>query len=95
VQIPVSDDNMGDSFKPIQPPIKASPESKLRVVQMLTDENELILDQFFKKVSLDITNGIELVQSSAQVDDIGKVCAKYSRKTEESILLKAKRPGMC
>jgi hypothetical protein len=49
---------MGDAFKPIQPPIKASPDCKRRVVQMLTDENELILDQFFKKVSLDITNGI-------------------------------------
>ena len=85
---------MGDSFKPIQPPIKASPESKLKVVRMLTDENELILDQFFKKVSLDITNGIELVKSSAQVDDIGKVCAKYSRKTEESILAKANRPSI-
>jgi len=94
VQIPVSEDNMGDAFKPIQPPIKASPESKLKVVQMLTDENELILDQFFKKVSLDITNGIELVKSSAQVDDIGKVCAKYNRKTDESILLKAQRPAI-
>ena len=64
VQIPVSEDNMGDAFKPIQPPIKASPESKLKVVQMLTDENELILDQFFKKLCNGEIDGVPKLKNT-------------------------------
>merc|ERR1712086_485053 len=34
------------------------------------------------------------VKSPVQVDEYGKICVKYSRKTDESILAKAERPGI-
>jgi hypothetical protein len=94
IQIPVEADNMAGAFEAKQPPISCSAESKLKVVALLTDENALVLDRFFHRARTDVSNGLVFVQSSAQVDSMGKVCAKYNRKTRESILLKAKRPAI-
>ena len=94
VQIPVEEDNMGDAFEPKAPEalVHLSSESKLKVVQLLTAENEQRLEHFFHKLSHHPTIPLVQVNASSLVTQVGIVCAKCSKKTEESILAKACRP---
>ena len=94
IQIPVEESNMGDAFTPKAPAKLKSvtASSKLKVVRMLTAENEKRLDSFFD--SLQDGRDLILVSSSKEVNDYRRVNAKYSRKTEESILAKACRPSI-
>jgi hypothetical protein len=73
------------------------------MVRLLTVENEARLDTFFGKLqaaggALAGAGGaaaaaLVRVKSPPQVDGYGKICVKYSRKTDESILAKAVRPA--
>ena len=85
---------MGDAFEPKPPAALAqlSNESKLAVVRLLTKENEERLEHFFFKLSTDPSIALQDVKSSSLVTGRGIVCAKFSKKTEESILAKAIRP---
>jgi hypothetical protein len=96
VQIPVAESNMGAAFEPKSPFALAglSTKSKLAVVQILTTENEQRLERFFYKLSTDRYIPVQQVKSSTQVVRNGLVCAKSSRKTEESIVAKACRPAI-
>ena len=94
VQIPVEASNMGDAFEPKNPAALAhlSNESKLAVVRALTDENEQRLEHFFHRLGTDPAIPLQQAKSSSLVTHAGIVCAKCSKKTEESILAKAVRP---
>jgi hypothetical protein len=93
IQIPVEESNMGVAFKPKPPQalMYLSDESKLKVVQLLTSDNEQRLEHFFQKLE-DPTIRLQQVKSSSLVTRHGIICAKYSSKTEESIVAKAHRP---
>ena len=90
IQIPVEEDNMGDNFTPKLPKLLShiASEAKLKVVRQLTSVNEIRLDSFFGRMDSDWTCPLQRVKSSADVTDYGKVCLKYSTKTDESILAK-------
>ena len=96
MQIPVSTSNMGAAFEPRSPLALAdlSTKSKLAVVQILTVENEQRLEYFFHKLSTDPQIPVQQVKSSTQVVRNGLICAKSSRKTEDSIVAKACRPAI-
>jgi hypothetical protein len=96
IQIPVEEDNIGANFTPKLPRIlsKITAEQKLVVVKTLTAENEGRLDSFFADFRSNWTIPLQLVKTSAEVTDYGKVCVKYSKKTDESILAKAIRPAI-
>ena len=81
---------MGDNFKPKLPKLLShiASEAKLKVVRQLTSVNEIRLDSFFGRMDSDWTCPLQRVKSSADVTDYGKVCLKYSTKTDESILAK-------
>ena len=85
---------MGDAFEPKPPAALAhlSNQSKLAVVRLLTTENEIALEHFFHKLSTDPSIPLQQAKSSSLVTHTGMVCAKCSKKTEESILAKACRP---
>ena len=87
---------MGVNFEPKPPDALAhlSNQSKLMVVQLLTQENEERLEKFFSKLSVDPKIPLQQVKSSSFVTSRGIVCAKSSKKTEESILAKAIRPAI-
>jgi hypothetical protein len=93
IQIPVEESNMGVDFEPKSPQalVHLSDQSKLKVVQVLTSDNEQRLELFFHKLE-DPTIRLQQVKSSSLVTRQGIVCAKYSSKTEESIVAKAHRP---
>jgi hypothetical protein len=96
MQIPVAEGNMFPNFEPKHPTALAavSTEAKLAVVRILTAENEQRLEHFFHKLSTDRRIPLQQVSSSSQVIRNGIVCAKSSRKTEESIIAKGCRPGI-
>jgi hypothetical protein len=96
IQIPVQEGNMGDAFTPKSPNELAGipRQEKLRVVKMMSDENEARLDRFFDRARVDTQLALAFVKSTTQVDSVGRVCAKYSRKTVESICAKARRPAI-
>ena len=85
---------MGDAFKPKTPAELRGldDQAKLKVVRLLTRENEARLDAFFAQIH--DGRDLILVSSSKDVNDYKLVNAKYSRKTEESILAKACRPSI-
>jgi hypothetical protein len=93
IQIPVEEANMGEAFKPKAPSELAhlSNESKLAVVQLLTAQNEERLQYFFHNFGKDHTIPLQQVATSSWVASPGIVCAKSSKKTEESIVAKACR----
>ena len=93
IQNPVEESNMGDKFKPKLPHLlaKIPNAKKLEVVKMLTAENEVRLGAFFDRIQSDSTIPLQRV-NSMDVNNYGKVCVKYSRKTDESILAKVSRP---
>ena len=94
IQIPVEESNLGEKFTPKLPHLlkDISPEDKLKVVKTLTAENEIRLDAFFDRLKSDWMSPVQLVRTSTEVTEHSKVCLRYSRKTDESILLKARRP---
>eukprot|EP00935_MAST-01C_sp_MAST-1C-sp1_P001912 g1912.t1 len=94
VQIPVEASNMGDAFTPKTPAElrRVDNQAKLTVVHMLTRENAMRLEAFFDH--LHNSHELMLVSSSRDVTDYRRVNAKYSRKTDESILAKACRPSI-
>ena len=94
VQIPVEESNMGDTFRPKTPAELrgVSDQAKLKVVRMLTRENEARLEAFFTYI--EEGRDLILVSSSKEVTDYKRVNAKYSRKTDASILAKARRPSI-
>jgi hypothetical protein len=96
IQIPVEESNLGDSFAPKPPHLLShiDPMQKLKVVHQLTVENEERLDSFFDKLQADWVSPLLRMKHPHQVDEYGKICVKYSRKTNESILAKATRPSI-
>eukprot|EP00935_MAST-01C_sp_MAST-1C-sp1_P002222 g2222.t1 len=94
IQIPVQESNMGDAFEPKSPAALAhlTSEAKLVVVRLLTKANEERLANFFHKLGTDPTIPLQQAKSPSYVTGQGLVCAKSSKKTEESILAKAVRP---
>lgn len=92
IQIPVEESNLLAAFTP-KPPEKLAlvdVQSKLKVIRLLTAENERRLDKFFKT----LTQEFSLVTIVADVDGYRKIQVKHSRKTEKSILLKSCRPSI-
>ena len=92
IQIPVEEDNMGENFTPKLPKLMLhiAPEAKLNVVRQLTSVNEVRLDSFFGRMDSDWTCPLQRVKTSADVTGYGKVCPKYSTKTDGSILAKVR-----
>jgi hypothetical protein len=68
--------------------------SKLAVIQLLTIENEQHIERFFEKLGRDPAIPLQQNKSSSLVTRQGMICAKSSKKTEESILAKANRPSI-
>ena len=92
IQSPVEESNMGDAFAP-KTPAKLQgldDQAKLKVLWMLTGENENRLDAFFARLH----DGRELIIVSSWKDatDYRRVNLDYNRKTTDSILAKARRP---
>jgi hypothetical protein len=89
IQIPVAEMHLSPDAL-----ARLSTESKLAVVRLLTAQNEQRLEHFFHKLSTDHRIPVQQVKSSSMVVCNAIVCAKASRKTEESIIAKACRPGI-
>ena len=96
IQIPVEETNMGTDFQKRSPSALAhvSDVSKLAVIQLLTIENEQHIERFFEKLGRDPAIPLQQNKSSSLVTRQGMICAKSSKKTEESILAKANRPSI-
>lgn len=93
IQIPVEENSL-DNFTPKLPHLlrDISPQDKLKVMKTLTAENEMRLDAFLDRLKSDWMSPLQMVRTSAELTEYCKVCLRYSRKTDESILLKACRP---
>jgi hypothetical protein len=70
--------------------------SAIKQIEALRAENEAVLNDFFDKLHNEWHAGVDLsiVNSSAEVVKEGLVCVKHNRKSAESILAKAARPGI-
>jgi hypothetical protein len=69
IQIPLEEDNMGDAFTPKSPTelARIPTQEKLRVVKLMSDENEARLDRFFDRARMDTQLTLAFVKSTTQV----------------------------
>lgn len=91
-----------DVKNPIDP--EASTKEKLAQLKQLSDENEPILQAFFKTIGTDETNsdrpnmlnGVSRfkLRTAENLFEQGEICLKSNRKSGESIISKAIRPSI-
>ena len=65
------------------------------MVSKLSDQNEGALATFLDRVSRDPTVPLQQVTTPTLVHSEGQMCVEWGRKTQKSILQKARRPEIC
>jgi hypothetical protein len=96
IQSPVQESYFEDVFVPQPPSALAhlTDKAKLAVIHTLTAESEKRVESFLWKLVVNHSIPLQPVNASLLVDHTGVVCAKASRKSDESILAKASRPSI-